>query len=118
MLLGALEKSGSSGEHWVRGYRHELAHHLTQSRRYDLALPLLDAILATGDHFGGGYGWVMHAAAVWQVTCDRPRALTLLREARDHDGRDLVGEFQGTPGFSDVKDDPEFLRAISKSAAA
>jgi tetratricopeptide (TPR) repeat protein len=114
-LLEEVDHRGPSG--WVRGYRHELAHHLIKGGAHDLALPLLDAILSTGDHFGGGYGWVMHAAAVWQVTRDRPRALTLLRQAREHDGRDLVEEFRGSTGFSDVKDDPEFLQAISRTTA-
>ena len=65
-----------------------------------------------GDH---GYAWLMHAAAVWQVSRDRPRTLALLREARDHDPRDLTNEFR-TPAFQDVQDDPEFLQAISRSS--
>jgi hypothetical protein len=93
-----------------------LAHHLTQSGRHDLALPLLEANLATGDgsHGDHGYPWLMHAAAVWKVTGDRPRTLALLREARDHDPRDLTNEFR-TSAFEDVRDDPEFLQAISRS---
>lgn len=114
LLLEELEKNGSSD---LPGYRHELAHHLTQVGRHDLALPLLDANLSTGGHLGNGYAWLMHAAAVWQVTRDRPRALALLRDARAHDDRDLIGEFQALAGFRDVKDDPEFLLAISRSAA-
>lgn len=109
-----LDGNGSSGSDWVRGYRHNLAHHLTQCDRHDLALPLLDAILATGDY--DSYGWLMHAAAVWQVTHDRSRTLALLRDARAHDSRDLAGEFRVTAGFGDVKDDPEFLQAISRTA--
>jgi hypothetical protein len=116
LLLDELERNGSSGTD-LREYRHDLAHHLTQVGQHDLALPLLDANLSTGGHVGNGYAWLMHAAAVWQVTRDRPRALGLLRDARAHDGRDLVGEFQALAGFRDVKDDPEFLRAISRSAA-
>ena len=57
----------------------------------------------------------MHATAAWRVTRDRPRTLALLCEARDHDGRDLAGWFQGIPEFGDVKDDTEFLQAISRS---
>jgi len=34
----------------------------------------------------------MHAAAVWKVTRDSPRTLALLREARDHDPRDLTND--------------------------
>jgi len=116
-VLEQLGKNPSSGTD-LRGYRFELAHHLTRDGQYDAALPLLDANLTTGGHFGNGYAWLMHAAAVWHVTHDRPRVLALLRDARSHDGRDLVGEFQALAGFNDVKDDPEFLRAISKSPAA
>lgn len=115
LLLEELENNGSSGTD-LPGYRHELAHHLTQAGQRDLALRLLDANLSTGGHFGNGYAWLMHAAAVWQVTRDRPRALGLLRDARAHDGRDLIGEFQALAGFREVKDDPEFLLAISRSA--
>ena len=116
LLLEELEKNGSSGTD-LRGYRLELAHHLTQVGQHDLALPLLDANLSAGGHFGNGYAWLMHAAAIWQVTRDRPRALGLLRDARAHDGRDLVGDFQAFAAFREVKDDPEFLQAISRLAA-
>jgi hypothetical protein len=102
-LLDRLERKGSSARA-LGGFRHNLAHHLNQSGRYDLALPVLDH----------GYAWLMHAAAVWKVTGDRPRTLALLREARDHDPRDLTNEFR-TSAFEDVQDDPEFLQAISQS---
>jgi tetratricopeptide (TPR) repeat protein len=108
-LLGRLERDGTSGRD-LDGFRHNLAHHLNQSGRYDLALPVLDA----GSHGDHGYVWLMHAAAVWKVTRDRARTLALLREARDHDPRDLTDEFR-TSAFEDVQDDPEFLHAISRS---
>ena len=57
----------------MAGYRHTPAHHLTQVGQHDLALPLLAANLSIGGHSGNGYVWLMHAAAVWQVTRDRPR---------------------------------------------
>jgi tetratricopeptide (TPR) repeat protein len=117
LLLQELEKNGSSGTD-LHGYRHHLAHHLTQVGQHDLALPLLDANLSTGGHSGNGYAWLMHAAAVWQVTRDGARALGLLRDARAHDGRDLVGDFQAFAAFRDVKDDPEFLQAISRAAVS
>jgi hypothetical protein len=114
-LLERLERKGSS-THALGGFRHNLAHHLNQSGRYDLALPVLDAKLAAGggSHGDHGYAWLMHAAAVWKVTRNRPRTLALLREARDHDPRDLTNEFR-TSAFEDVQDDPEFLHAISRS---
>lgn len=113
-LLEELEKKASSGRA-LSGYRHNLAHHLTQSGRHDLALPVLDANLAAGggSHGDHGYPWIMHAASVWTVTRDRPRTLALLREARDHDPRDLTNEFR-IGAFDDVQDDPEFLQAISR----
>jgi len=113
-LLEEVERTGPAD--WLRGYRHELAHLLIQRRSYDLALPVLDAKLAAGDgsHGDHGYAWLMHAAAVWKVTRDRPRTLALLREARDHDPRDLTNDFR-TSAFEDVQDDPEFLQAISRS---
>jgi len=111
-LLEELEKKGSSGRA-LSGYRHHLAHHLTQSGRHDLTLPILDANLAAGGGSHGDHGctWMMHAASVW--TRDRPRTLALLREARDRDPRDLTDDFR-IGAFDDVQDDPEFLQAISR----
>ena len=113
-LLEELEKHASSG-HALSSYRHNLAHHLTQSGRHDLALPVLDAKLEAGggSHGDHGYAWIMHAASVWKVTRDRSRTLALLREARDRDQRDLTNEFR-IWAFDDVQDDPEFLQAISR----
>jgi hypothetical protein len=114
-LLGRRERDGASPRD-LDAFRHNLAHHLNQSGRYDLALPVLDAKLAagSGSHGDHAYAWLMHAAAVWKVTRDRARTLALLREARDHDPRDLTDEFR-TSAFADVQDDPEFLQAISQS---
>lgn len=113
-LLAELEKNATSG-HALSSYRHNLAHHLTQSGRHDLALPVLDAKLAAGGgtHGDHGYAWIMHAASVWKVTRDRSRTLALLREARNRDPRDLTNEFR-IGAFDDVQDDPEFLQAISR----
>jgi len=113
-LLEELEKKASSGRA-LSGYRHNLAHHLTQSGRHDLALPVLDANLAAGggSHGDHSYTWMMHAASVWKVTRDRSRTLALLREARDRDPRNLENEFR-IAAFDDVQDDPEFLQAISR----
>jgi hypothetical protein len=113
-LLQELENKASS-KRALSGYRHNLAHHLTQSGRHDLALPVLDANLAAGggSHGDHGYTWMMHAASVWKVTRDRPRTLLLLREARDRDPRDLTNDFR-IAVFDDVQDDPEFLQAISR----
>jgi hypothetical protein len=112
-LLAQLETNGSSGTD-LSGYRFELSHHLIGTRRHEDALPLLERNLAEGGHGDHGYGWLMHAAAVWRVKGDRSRTLSLLREARDHDPRNLADEFRGTPGFDEVTDDAGFLRAVSR----
>ena len=87
LLLQELEKNGSSGTD-LHGYRHHLAHHLTQVGQHDLAPPLLDANLSTGGHSGNGYAWLMHAAAVWQVMlADRIRPSHIARQlalSRNH----------------------------------
>ena len=109
-LLDRLERKGSSARA-LGGFRHNLAHHLNQSGRSNLALPVLDAKLAAGggSHGDNGYAWLMHAAAVWKVTRDRPRTLALLREARDHDPRDLTNEF-GRPRLQTCKTIPNSCR--------
>jgi len=98
---------------WVRGQRHDLAHLLEHAGRHALALPLLEANLACGGQFGG-WGWLMHAAAVWQVTHKRERTLALLREARAHDDRDIAEMFAERAEFVDVWDDVEFLEAVCR----
>lgn len=117
-VLDRLERQGASVK-TLGDLRQSVAHHLNHSGRFDLALPVLDARLEAGggSHGDHGYAWVMHAAAVWKVTRDRPRALALLREARDRDPRDLTGEFR-TSAFADVQDDPDFLSAISRARQA
>ncbi len=98
---------------WIRGQRHDLAHYLVAAGRYGEALPLLEANLASGGQFGG-WGWMMHAAAVWQVTRDRQRTLSLLREAVAHDDGDLVEMFTDQAEFADVWQDPDFLKAVTR----
>ena len=114
-LLAELETNGASAID-LSGYRFELSHHLIGTRRHEDALPLLESNFAAGGHGDHGYGWLMHAAAVWRVERDRARTITLLRGARDHDTRNLADEFRGTPGFDDVREDAEFLQAVSRPA--
>ena len=116
-LLSAAEHSGANSAGWVRSERHDLACHLVDGRRHDLALPLWEANAANGGQ-AGGWGWLTYAATVWQVTRDKPRTLALLRETRADDDRDMVPLFAKRPEFADVRDDPEFLQAISRAAAA
>ena len=115
-MLNAAEQKGWSRTEWVRGERHNFAGQLVWGDWYTLALPLWEANAASGGHLGG-WGWLMHAATLWQLTRDRPRTLALLREARADDDRDMGPLFAGRPEFADVRDDPEFLRAVSRAAA-
>ncbi len=102
---------------WVSGERHNLACPLVDGGRHDLALPMWAANAASGGQCGG-WGWLLYAATVWSVTRDRPRTLALLREARADDDRDMTSLFAKRPEFADVRDDPEFLQAVSRAAAA
>ncbi|HEX9106018.1 MAG TPA: sigma-70 family RNA polymerase sigma factor [Longimicrobiales bacterium] len=63
----------------------------------------------------GGWGWLSHAATLWKVAGDRERTLMLLREARAHDDRDMAALFAERPEFADVREDPDFLAAVSRS---
>ena len=113
-LLDAAEQKGDGRATWVRAARHDLAHHLIKGSRHEQALPLLEANAATGGHLGDGWGWLLHAAALWQQTGDRERTLALLREARAHDDRELAEMFLERPEFADVHADPEFLEAVRR----
>ena len=110
-LLDAAEQQGAIRAGWVRGARHELAHHLVKGGRHEQALPLLEANAATGGQLGG-WGWLIYAATLWQLSHERERTLALLREARAHDDRDLVPLFIERPEFAGVHDDAEFMEAI------
>ncbi len=112
-LLNASEQKEPSRAGWVRGERHDLACQLVWGERHDLALPLWEANAASGGQIGG-WGWLMHAATLWQVTQDRERTLALLREARADDDRDMVPLFVERPEFAGVRDDPEFREAIGR----
>jgi RNA polymerase sigma factor (sigma-70 family) len=113
-LLEEQERRGLSGAKWVRGQRHELANLLAHHHQHELALPLFEENLANGGQIGG-WGWLMHAATVWQVTRDRARTLPLLQEARAHDDRDMAELLAECPEFADMQDDPEFMQALSRS---
>ena len=112
-LLNASEQKEPSRTGWVRGERHDLACQLVWGERHDLALPLWEANAASGGQVGG-WGWLMHAATLWQRTQDRERTLALLREARAHDDRDMAPLFAERPEFADVRDDPQFREAIGR----
>ena len=112
-LLNAAEQKGWGRDGWVRGERHDLACQLALGGRHDLALPLWEANAASGGQIGG-WGWLMYAATLWQLTQDRAKTLDLLREARAHDDRDLVHLFLARPEFVGVRDDEEFRQAISR----
>lgn len=112
-LLNAAEQKDPDPTVWVRGERHDLACQLALGERHDLALPLWEANAATGGQVNG-WGWLMHAATLWQRTRDRDRTLDLLREARAHDDRDMAPLLAERPEFADVRDDAEFRQAIGR----
>jgi hypothetical protein len=112
-LLDAAEQKGAGRASWVRGQRHNLASYLLKGVRHEQALPLLEANAATGGQLGG-WGWLIYAATIWQLSHDREKTLPLLREARAHDDRDMVPLFNERPEFAAVRDDPEFVEAIRR----
>ena len=112
-LLNAAEQKGWGRDGWMRGERHNFACQLVNGDRHDQALPLWEANAETGGQ-DGGWGWLMHAATLWQLTQDRPRTLALLWEARTHDDRDMTSLFTERPEFAGVRDDEEFRQAISR----
>ena len=111
LLTAEQEEPDPTG--WVRGERHDLACQLALGGRHDLALPLWEANAACGGQIGG-WGWLMYAATLWQLTQDRAKTLGLLREARTHDDRDMTSLFTERPEFAGVRDDEEFRQAISR----
>ena len=112
-LLAAGAKQGENESTWLRGERHNLATELHTAGKYDLSLPLWDANAATGGQLNG-WGYLVHAATVWQVTRDKKRTLSLLREARAHDDRDMVPLFTECKEFADVINDTNFVSAIRR----
>jgi RNA polymerase sigma-70 factor (ECF subfamily) len=112
-LLNAAEQKELDHVGWIRSERHNLACELVNGYQYELALPLWESVAQTGRQIGG-WGWLMYAATVWQLTRDRPRTLALLREARADDDRDMVPLFAERPEFASVRDDPEFREAIGR----
>ena len=112
-LLNAAEQKEMNPAGWIRSERHNLACQLVNGNRYELALPLWESIAQTGGQVGG-WGWLMYAATLWQLTRDRPRTLALLREAHAFDDRDMVPLFAERPEFAGVRDEEEFLEAIGR----
>ena len=112
-LLNSAETQTTSDTQWIRGERHNFAHHLYFVGKYEMALPLWEKNESTGGHCGG-WGWLLHAATVWQLTQNKPRTLALLKEAAVHDDRDLVPEFLKRPEFAEVYTDSDFLAAIRR----
>jgi hypothetical protein len=79
---------------------------------YDLALRLFPHVLAEGR--GSEWAHIRYAACLWATTGDREPVLDLLRRAaaRTLDD-DIISYFKTIPSFAAVKDDPEFLAALS-----
>jgi hypothetical protein len=78
----------------------------------DLALRLFPRVLEGG----GGSGWahVRYAACLWATTGEREPVLELLRRGAPRElGEGLLSFFRSLPAFASVKDDPEFVAAIT-----
>ncbi len=112
-LLARVAAEAPDRAAWVREERHNLACHLMWAGEHAQALALLEANHASGGH-AVGYGWLMHAAALWHETRDRAATLDLLRAARAHDDRNLAEPFLSQAEFAEMRDDPEFLAAVSR----
>jgi len=112
-LLNAAEQKEPSRADWVRAERHDLGCQLVWGERHALALPLWEANAASGGQVNG-WGWLMYAATLWQMTQDRERTLALLREARARDDWDMAPLFAERPEFAGVRDDAEFREAIGR----
>lgn len=83
----------------------------------DLALRLFAPLLAAG---GRATGWahVRYAACLWATTQDkagdRERTLEMLRRGAPRElSGGLLNFFRSRPAFADVKDDPEFIAAMT-----
>ncbi|MBC8141867.1 MAG: hypothetical protein H7Y38_10555, partial [Armatimonadetes bacterium] len=106
--------AAAGGAAWVHGERHDLAHQLTMAGKYADALPLWEQNRATPPHgHANGWDWLLHAVTRWKVTGDRAATLDLLRHARATEQRDLRDLFLERPEFAPVRDDAEFLAAVS-----
>lgn len=113
-LLSKAEQNGAARTDWIRGERHNLACQLVECRHYESALPLWEANAASGGQLGG-WGWLLYAVTLWQMTQNREQTLALLREARTHDDRNMEALFAERPEFAGVQDDSEFRQAISRN---
>ena len=112
-LLVKSEQNGAARMDWVRGERHNLACQLVENSHYESALSLWEANAASGGQLGG-WGWLLYAATLWQMTQNREQTLALLREARAHDDRDMMPLFTERCEFAGVQADAEFRQAISR----
>ena len=117
-LLNAPQWKTANPATWLRGERHDLACRLVGANLYASALPLWEANAASGGQLGGGWGWLLYAATLWQLTQDREQTLSLLQEARAHDDRDMVPLFVKRPEFADVREDLQFKDAIGEKETA
>nr|CAA9296166.1 hypothetical protein AVDCRST_MAG63-4815 [uncultured Armatimonadetes bacterium] len=92
--------------------RNECARLLLQVGDHQRAAALFRQVIASGYAFAGAYFY--GAAALWAATGDRTAVLPLLREsARQVGGEGLGRELARCPEFATVRDDPEFLAALT-----
>ena len=100
----------------IKTLTNNLAAPLTMAGYYDLALPLWEQIAT--DWLPNMWSYAWYAECVWVITRDRERALAMLRQAaaRRFDAEIRTWFVDEAKGFADVRDDPEFLAALTPSA--
>ena len=117
VLLDASEATEAPSQAWVRRERYSLAWRLMDRSQFARALPLWKCVVAQpapGEKDFGGWDWMGYAGATWKTTGDRAVAINLLKEASARSDAGLAEPFKARPEFADVKDDPDFLAALSR----
>ena len=98
---------------------HDVGCCLVWSKKYDEAKRMLQIAVDLGND--NHYGHFQLAVSIWASEKDREKTLHHLKTAQDcyvvdsYNYRDsYYPSFLGTPEFSDVKDDPEFLKVLGQ----
>ncbi len=100
-------------------FTHDIGCCLVWTRRYSEAVRFLQVASDLGNK--NHYGHFMLAVSIWASEKEREKTLHHLKIAQDYYAVDYYNfrdsyypSFRGTPEFSDVKDDPEFLKVLGQ----
>ena len=98
---------------------HDVGCCLVWSKKYDEAKRMLQIAVDLGND--NHYAHFQLAVSIWASEKDREKTLHHLKTAQDYYVVDSYNyrdsyypSFLGTPEFSDVKDDPEFLKVLGQ----